>query len=108
MVRALLAGKDDGAVTNQSDADAKVSRYVVGQFRSGHNGSKAEQHLAECPTTRAQSCEMSNGTYGCETGCEYALLEAVMICDDGISADYEYGTFGDIADILADIERGEP
>ena len=42
-----------------------------------------------------------DGTYGCDTGCEYYRLTAKLVCEhfpEGI--EYEYGDFGMLHDLL--------
>jgi hypothetical protein len=46
-----------------------------------------------------------NGAHGCDTGCDYARFEAVIVCPHGQREEFEWGQFGEIADILE--EMGE-
>lgn len=90
-------------------ADEKVSRFILRDFRSnvGRGSTNDEQHLADCGETVAAHVEAEDGYYGCETGCEYARLLARIECPHVQAVDYEYGEFGEVADMLADIERME-
>lgn len=53
-----------------------------------------------CNSATVQAIDAYDGSYGCETGCEYARLEAVVTCDVHGKKDWEYGTFGDLASLL--------
>jgi hypothetical protein len=84
-------------------ANELTARFILRTFREEEAG----HHLATCPTARVVEQDASNGTYGCDTGCPYARLEAVIGCDCGQRTDFEYGDFGDIADMLEEIYREE-
>jgi len=99
-----------------ADADALVSRYILRKFReetlnsllspisfSRDRVSEAAKHLVDCPGLRVLEQEAMDSMYGCDTGCDYARLEATVGCSHGFSEDYEYGEFGDMADMLRDI-----
>lgn len=84
------------------DADAKVAAYVLKAFRSEYN----THHLATCPDVKVEHPEMNNGMYGCDTGCDYARLEADLSCPHGERYyDYEYGTFGQIDSLIEELDR---
>lgn len=87
-------------------ADEKVARFVLKDFREGivDRCPANARHLAACPDAKAMHVEGEDGTYGCDTGCEYARLTAQIECPHGMSYEHEYGDFGEIADILAEIE----
>jgi hypothetical protein len=92
-----------------AEADEKVARFILRDFREevGRWSSEAEKHLAECADAKAAHVDGSNGTYGCDTGCSYARLEAEISCPHGFKADHMYGDFGEIADMLQDIVDDE-
>lgn len=78
--------------------DMRVAAWIGQEFRK--NG--ASEHLRACnPLT--VSYKGMDSVYGCDTGCEYARLEATITCPHGESEDYEYGQFGELADLLEDI-----
>lgn len=81
-------------------ADAKVAAWVLREFRDAmhHVG-----HLATCEQTAVRFVEGNDGMYGCDTGCDYARLEATLTCPHGESQEFEYGQFGELADLLDDI-----
>jgi len=92
------------------DADELVRRFILREYRKRyvpvhHPPGDAMRHLVACPDLTVTEQEASNGLYGCDTGCEYARLEATMRCLHGFSDDYVYGEFGDLAGIIADLER---
>lgn len=82
-------------------ADAKVAEWILAEFKSGA-GTPGEKHLAACPDTTVTHIQGEDGYYGCETGCEYARLEARISCPHH-SEDYTYGEFGDLADLINEI-----
>lgn len=93
-------------------ADRLVAAYILRAFhsdydrmtyRQGFYRHAAEMHLARCPTMRLTEHEATGGFYGCETGCDYSRFTATIVCGCGRSVDYEYGEFGELADIIADL-----
>lgn len=105
---------------SQKHADALVTRFILRKFRedtqraekshaiySWQRVTEAASHLARCDSAQVAEEERSNGVYGCDTGCEYARLEAVIACDHGFRDDFEYGEFGDLGDLLAEVMKEE-
>jgi len=97
-------------------ADDKVNRLVAQMFREqtlfDTNPLDYQLHLASCDTMRAESAEATNGSYGCDTGCEYYELEAVIKCEcpDAADEQYSYGSFGDTYYLLShldDLDKGK-
>ncbi|WP_157868851.1 hypothetical protein [Streptomyces atriruber] len=98
-------------------ADALVSAFILRSFlertredmesrlrwRCQRSSDDDARHLVDCPTVRVVDQEGSDGEYGCDTGCEYARLEATITCEHGRSADFEYGDFGDLAGLISGI-----
>lgn len=85
---------------------ALVTRWVLKRYREAHgrNG-----HLRDCSDAVATDVEGGDGTYGCDTGCEYVRLEATISCPHGERDEYDYGDFGELAWILEDLEaEAEP
>ena len=81
--------------------DEKVTAWVIMAARK-----KAEDaHLRECPDLSASQPEAENGSYGCDTGCEYARLGADLSCPHGHSEAFTYGDFGDLAEIIEELAR---
>jgi hypothetical protein len=95
--------------TVSTDADEMVARFILRDFREevDRYSPPAERHLAKCPDARAAHIEGEDGTYGCGTGCEYARLTAQISCPHGHQVEHEYGEFGEIGDLLEDIQREE-
>lgn len=81
-------------------ADKKVARYILEQFKGEPGDDLAAQHLAACDSVRVTDPDAENGTYGCDTGCDYTRFEAVIVCDHGQRYEFEYGEFGMLSDIL--------
>lgn len=84
--------------------DERVNAYVLSLFREDR---PPDDHLTSCPDAHAVDSDMFNGTYGCETGCEYARLEAVVTCPHGFKEDFEYGMFGEVSDLIDDMVEWE-
>lgn len=69
-------------------ADDRVSRFVLSRAVS-------DSRTHTCIDTKVSFLEGDDGTYGCDTGCEYLRLTAKLTCKhfpEGI--EYEYGDFG--------------
>lgn len=81
-------------------ADEKVAEFVKQRFREARYGAG---HLATCESLTVNHAVGDDGTFGCETGCEYVRLTATLSCDHGESTEYEYGTWGTLADLLEDL-----
>lgn len=84
-------------------ADAKVNAWILADYRKTTATNATQGHLIFCPAIEVMESELADGTYGCDTGCEYATLSATITCPHELSDEYEYGRFGEIADILSDI-----
>lgn len=84
-------------------ADELVQRYVQRQFCIEE--ARQYPHLTKCPDTIIIVDSARNGTYGCDTGCEYVRFEATVSCPHGESCDYEFGEFSDLASIIEDMRR---
>lgn len=84
-------------------AAALLARWVLGQYRDQPAGS-GNQHLRACPQAVATDVDGGDGAYGCDTGCDYVRLEAVISCPHGERDEYEYGDFGELAWIIEDLE----
>lgn len=84
-------------------ANQLVAAWIVRRYRSdGKN-----EHLRGCSDAVVE-VEGYDGQYGCDTGCEYARLEATLTCRHGDrDEDFEYGQFGELADLLEEIEAEE-
>ena len=98
-------------------ANDRVNAWLLAKYRDNNpSGShlhtewfikrygEARAHLSECPDATIAEPTGSDGSYGCDTGCEYARLECTVQCSHGFSDLYEYGEFGELADMLADID----
>lgn len=90
-------------------ADELVARFSLRNFREevDRHSPPAEQHLATCADARAAHIEGENSTYGCDTGCEYVRLTAQISCPHGHRVEHEYGDFGEIGDLMEEIQREE-
>lgn len=80
------------------ETDKAVCAWVLDM----HQDDGQNEHLKRCPTRRVAEAGARDGTYGCDTGCEYVRLEATITCDDGETEDFTYGDFGDLAWLLED------
>ena len=90
-----------------NDADQKVERLVLARFLEDEEGAAdytVAGHLVKCPSLRVWDAEGRDGSYGCDTGCEYVTLEADLVCGhEGFEYTYTYGTFGDLDSLLEDL-----
>ena len=86
-------------------ADEKVAAYVLTKYRlDGRNA-----HLRGCRNVKVEYVVGSDGTYGCDTGCEYVSFEANLSCPhDETENGYEWGTFGEMSYLLEAIHTGQP
>lgn len=85
----------------EAEINALVARYVLDQYRDeGTN-----EHLKACPDITTDDAEGSDGSYGCDTGCDYRRFEATITCPHGERDAFEWGEFGTIASIIEDLER---
>jgi hypothetical protein len=82
--------------------DELVERYILLKFRED-----GTDHLETCPDARVTEADARNGSYGCDTGCEYVRFEAVITCPHGESEEFEYGEFGELYSLLEDLEKLE-
>lgn len=75
-------------------ADERVRIYVLREAQS-------HPRTHTCPDTDVSFIEGDDGTYGCDTGCEYWRLTARLTCEhfpEGF--EFEYGQFGMLNDLL--------
>jgi hypothetical protein len=87
-------------------ANDKVARYILEQFKDDPDTEPAAEHLAACDSVRVTDPDAQNGTYGCDTGCDYTRFEAVITCDHGQRHEFQYGEFGMLSDIIWDLDKG--
>lgn len=89
-------------MTERSErVDALVKAWILDEYRDEH--ARTGTHLSECPDVTVATFEAEDGEYGCDTGCSYLRLEATLSCPHGETTEYEYGEFGDMADIIVDL-----
>lgn len=82
-------------------ANERVADYIMRQLRGEPGDSPTAQHLANCDSARVTNPDAQDGTYGCDTGCDYTTFTATIACGHGQQMDYEYGEFGMLSDILS-------
>jgi hypothetical protein len=85
---------------NSESSDALLRSYVLRRYRE-----ERSTHLASCPSTRVTEFDASDGSYGCDTGCEYVRLEATIACVHGAAEEFTWGTFGELAYLIEDVEK---
>ncbi len=61
-------------------------------------------HLKECPSLAVTAGEGESGGYGCDTGCDYARLEAEARCEHMGPYDVNHGWFGEFSDIYDELD----
>ena len=101
-----------------TDADRKVAAWVVNGLRA-HEGyldsepampdqrRTSPHHLRGCATLRVVSFEGSDGTYGCDTGCEYLRIEGRAACDHFEGVEFTVGEFGELEYWLKGLQPAE-
>lgn len=98
---------------DELSANERVAGWVLQQYRADckmrTSVARPElTHLATCSDVIVTPIEAYDGLYGCDTGCEYARLEVVISCPHGEREEFDYGTFGELADILEEIAEFRP
>lgn len=93
------------------DADQLVARHILAQYRDRHqrywfHSDDDEPHLAHCSDVAVAPLAgedglAEDGFYGCE----YVRFHPVFTCAHGVSEEFEWGTFGELADIIAALEE---
>lgn len=83
--------------------DRLVADYILNniqyfKFEPDHSG-----HILNC-NYAVTDLEGGDGYYGCETGCEYYRLTATVRCACGIESTIEYGDFGQLANIIDELD----
>lgn len=81
--------------------DKKVAALVTRKARED----ASDPHLRRCPDLIVEHPDASDGEYGCDSGCEYAELTADISCPHGHSETFRYGEFGQIADLVEEMDR---
>lgn len=93
------------------NADDLLRAYVLEQFRDEYDSDgyaashPREVHIARCEEASVLESDGRDGSYGCETGCEWLTLEASISCPHGEPVEYEYGEFGDIPGLIWSLEK---
>lgn len=82
-------------------ANQLVRNYIIDSYRDAN----PKHHLATCDQLAVEEMDARDGSYGCDTGCEYVRFEAVLTCPHDEREEYEYGNFGELAYIIEDLER---
>jgi hypothetical protein len=92
-----------------TETNTKVARWILAKYRTENSCAVrcAHPHLVECSDAAVTDLNGTNGTCGCETGCEYAVLTATISCPHGDMDDWKYGEFGDMASMLDEILSDE-
>lgn len=89
-------------------ADELVARYILRKYRELNStvySGEPTTYLAGCGEAVVTDPDASNGTYGCDTGCDYYTLTATISCPHGETRDYEYGDFGEISYLIEELEE---
>lgn len=90
---------DEWVTEKDLSADEKVKSYILKTAEADNT------HV--CSETTVSFVEGADGFYGCDTGCEYARLEATLTCPHfPKGVEVEYGEWGRLHNLLADIDEG--
>ena len=87
-----------------TNADEKVNRLILRRYRSEADGVAYPNHIQRCPDVYVAEADASDGTYGCDTGCEYVRFEATLRCPHGEETEFEWGDFGELAYMLDEMD----
>ncbi len=87
----------------EAEINALVTRFVLRTYRE--EGDNA--HLKACTDISATDTEGRDGSYGCNTGCDYVTFEATITCPHGERGDFEWGDFGSMDTIIEELEQEE-
>lgn len=86
-----------------ADAQHRLDTVVLDAFYdeyAAYRKPASVKHLLACEDVACAVHGGGDGAYGCDTGCEYVRLDAVITCGHGELFRYEYGGFGDIAELI--------
>lgn len=86
------------------DADERVRRLILRRYRSAADGVAFPDHLQRCPEVYVDQADARDGSYGCDTGCEYVRFEATIRCPHGGSSQFDWGDFGELTDMLEEMD----
>jgi hypothetical protein len=88
-------------------ADQRVTAWILRQYREESRWKPRPEraHLMACDEVEVADASAFDSVYGCDTGCEYARLEADVRCAHGFADSFEYGTWGELPELLLELER---
>lgn len=75
------------------DSFREEHKSIYGHTRFGF-GNKSEEHLFYCDKTYANLEIAHDGTYGCDTGCDFYTLKGTISCPHDFSVEHDASTFG--------------
>lgn len=89
--------------------DEKVTELVRRKLKTGtvYMDGLTTGHFEECVIPEINQVDMYNSVYGCDTGCEYMMLTALVVCDHGFYGEFHYGDFGDISEFIREMDAME-
>lgn len=94
-----------------NEYDEKVNRLIVMIFKDEHRSwpdvaNGMISHMVNCDSLQVENADTSDGTYGCDTGCEYVELDATLTCCQGENRYvFNYSNFGSMWSLLDDLDR---
>ncbi len=93
----------DEAGRQAQHANELLERFIIKEFRSEHSG----EHIGECLELAVADLDGRDGSYGCDTGCEYLQLQALITCPHAAhsAVAFTYGEFGDMAGLIEALEK---
>lgn len=89
----------------EQKANELVARFILRTYREPHQADN--QHLKECPDITVDDPDAYDGTYACDTGCEYVRFEALITCPHGEREAFKWGDFGRLSSILEEMSEME-
>lgn len=82
--------------------EALVRGWVLREFRDDTTG-----HLSTCPLASLEEYDADDGSYGCDTGCEYVRVSATAVCPHGEREEWQHGEFGELSMVIEDLVAEE-
>lgn len=83
-------------------ADELLREFILRKYQEEEYG-----HLAQCPSLEVTELDASEGSSGYPTDCPTYRLEAELECLHGEQDTYDYGSFGELRDLIDDLEEFE-
>ena len=81
-----------------------LKAWLLARYREAGD---SERHLRICPETVVVDHEVTDGTYGCDTGCEFLRWSVTVQCPHHERHEVNDGEFGDMRTVITGLEELE-